>query len=196
MTDNFKKLAQRYYIEGNFKTANLYYKQLDMPLEIAYCELFSGNLYKAKKYISMLKKESPAEEWIICFIQMIEANLFDMPSFLQIRNFFEIDLNNLFLCGKKEWIENVINYVPVLSTVNAEIYKLTARVLKNNEQFELAKKFLLNSLDICFNDSETHFLLAEIYIKYGQIQQARKHLQYACEGGGYAPAEKLLRQFM
>ena len=67
-------------------------------------------------------------------------------------------------------------------------------MLKNNEQFELAQRFLRKSLDICFQDSETHFLLAEIYIKEGYTEDAKKHLQYACEGGGYAPAEKLLKQ--
>ena len=193
MTEDYKKLAQKYYIDGDFKTAKELFSKLNMPVETAYCELFTGHLYNAKKIILQLEKESPAEEWIISFVQMIEANLINMPSFLQIRNFFEIDLNNLFLCGKKEWIENVINYVPYLSTINAEIYKLAARVLKNNEQEDLAKTFLEKSLDICFNDSETHFLLAEIYIKENNTNMAKKHLNYACESGEYSPARKLLR---
>ena len=83
-----------------------------------------------------------------------------------------------------------------MATVNAEIYKLAARVLKNNEQYDLAQRFLRKSLDICFNDSETHFLLAEIYIKEGYTEDAKKHLQYATEGGGYAPAEKLLKSLV
>ena len=193
MTEDYKKLAQKYYIDGDFNTAKELFSKLNMPVETAYCELFTGHLYSAKKIIMQLEKESPAEEWIISFVQMIEANLINMPSFLQIRNFFEIDLNNLFLCGKKEWIENVINYVPFLSTINAEIYKLAARVLKNNEQEDLAKTFLEKSLEICFNDSETHFLLAEIYIKENNTNMAKRHLNYACEGGEYSPARKLLR---
>ena len=192
MNDNYQKIAQKYFIDGDFISAKNIYQKLDLPLETAYCELFSGNLYSARKIIMKLPKDSPAQEWIISFLQMIEANLINMPSFLQIRNFFEIDLNNLFLCGKKEWIENVINYVPILATVNAEAYKLAARVLKNNEQTDLAQRFLRKSLDICFNDSETHFLLAEIYIKEGYNEDAKKHLHYACQNGGYAPAEKLL----
>ncbi|MBQ7450845.1 hypothetical protein IJS77_05445 [bacterium] len=192
MTENYQKLAQKYYIDGDFKTAKELYSNLSMPLEVAYCELFLGHLYNAKKIIMNLKKESPAEEWIVSFVQMLEANLVNMPSFLQIRNFFEIDLNNLFLCGKKEWIENVINYVPILATVNAEIFKLAARVLKNNGQTDLAKKFLKKSLDIYFNDSETHFLLAEILIEENNNKDAKQHLVYACGNGGYAPAEKLL----
>ena len=196
MTDNYQKLAQKYFIDGDFVSAKNLYQKLRMPLETAYCEIFTGNLYNAKKIIMQLTQDSPAEEWIISFVQMIEANLIKMPSFLQVRNFFEIDLNNLFLYGKKEWIENVINYVPVLATVNAEIYKLAARVLKNNEQYELSQRFLRKSLDICFQDSETHFLLAEIYIKEGYTEDAKQHLKYACEGGGYAPAQKLLSQIL
>ena len=196
MNTHYQKLAQKYFIDCDFISAKDIYKNLSMPLETAYCELFTGNLYGAKKIIAKLPQDSPAQEWIVSFIQMVEANLIKMPSFLQIRNFFEIDLNNLFVCGKKEWIENVINYVPVLATANAEIYKLAARVLKNNEQDELAQRFLKKSLDICFNDSETHFMLAEIYIKEGYTEDAKKHLQYACEGGNYAPAQKLLKKIM
>ena len=194
MTDNYQKLAQKYFIDGDFSSAKNIYQKLCMQLETAYCEIFTGNIYNAKKIIMKLPMDSPAQEWIVSFVQMLEANLIKMPTFLQIRNFFEIDLNNLFLYGKKEWIENVINYVPVLATVNAEIYKLAARVLKNNEQDELAQRFLRKSLDICFNDSETHFLLAEIYIKEGYTEDAKKHLQYACKEGNYAPAKKLLKQ--
>ncbi len=192
MTQNLVKTAQQYFISGDFSGAKNLYQQLNMPLETAYCEIFLGHLYKAKKIILGLKKDSPAEEWICSFLQMIEADLTDMPTYLQIRNFFEIDLNNLFLGGEKEWIENVINHVPILASVNPEIYKLSARVLKNNQQFDLAEKFLKKSLDICFNDSETHFLLAQIYLDEGLIDIAKKHLNYACENGGYAPAEKLL----
>ena len=196
MSENLSKIAQQYFISGDFSKACDLYSKLNLPLETAYCELYLGHLYKAKKIISTLKKESPAEEWIISLVQMIDADLQYMPTFLQIRNFFEIDLNNLFLCGKKEWIENVINYVPVLATVNSEIFKLAARVLKNNYQNDLAKTFLEKSLDICFQDSETHFLLAELFLKENNIERAKKHLNYACENGNYFPAEKLLKELL
>ena len=196
MTENLSKIAQQYFIDGNFSEAKDIYSKLNMPLETAYCEIYLGHLYRAKKLISALKKESPAEEWIISFVQMIDANLVNMPSFLQIRNFFEIDLNNLFLSGQKEWVENVINYVPILATVNSEVFKLAARVLKNNSQNDLAKTFLNKSLDIYFQDSETHFMLAEIYLKENDTEKAKKHLNYACENGGYFPAEKLLSKIL
>lgn len=193
MTESLEKTAQSYFIEGDFETAKIFYSKLKMPLELAYCELFTGHTDKAKKIVSKLKKESPAEEWIVAFIQMIEADLKFYPSYLQIRNFFEIDLNNLFLNGTKEQVENVINYVPTLANANGEVYKLAARVLKNNEQDELAKTFLEKSLNICFKDSETHFLLAELYYKHNNYEMAKKHLLYACEQGHYFPAEKLLK---
>lgn len=194
MSDCLNKIAQEYFIAGDFERAKDYYSMLNMPLELAYCEIFTGHFEKAKKIISKLKKESPAEEWIIAFSQMIEANLKIYPTYLQIRNFFEIDLNNLFLSGTKEQVENVINYVPVLANINGEVYKLAARVLKNNEQDELAKTFLEKSLNICFKDSETHFLLAELYYKHHNFDMAKKHLDYARSQGRYFPAEKLLEK--
>ena len=196
MSENLSKIAQKYFISGNFDKALELYEKLDMPLEIAYCEIYLGHLPRARKFIEQLNGSSPAEEWIVSFLQMIDANLVDMPSFLQIRNFFEIDLNNLFLCANREWIENVINYVPSLATINSEVYKLAARVLKNNGQEDLAKLFLEKSLDIYFQDSETHFMLAEIYMHKGNQEKAKKHLEYACEQEPYFPAEKLLEQLI
>ena len=196
MTENIEKKAQKYFIDGDFESAKKLYEALDMKLELAYCEIYTGHLFRAKKIVSKLKKESPAEEWIVAFIQMIEANLKFYPSYLQIRNFFEIDLNNLFLCGKTEYIENIINYVPTLANANAEIFKLAARVLKNNNQNELAASFLKKSLEIYFKDSETHFMLAELYLKENDTETARRHLNYALENGSYYPAEKLLKQLI
>ena len=194
MIKHLEKIAQQYFIDGNFEKARELYCTLRMPVQTAYCEIFTGHLRKAKKIISKLRKDSPAEEWIIAFVQMMEADLKFYPSYLQIRNFFEIDLNNLFLSGQKEYIENVINYVPTLANVNGEIYKLTARVLKNNGQNELAKNFLNKSLDICFNDSETHFMMGEIYLEEKDIESAKKYFKYALENGDYYPAQKLLEQ--
>ena len=194
MFKHLEKIAQQHFIDGDFEKAKKLYYTLKMPVQAAYCEIYTGHLRKAKKIISKLKKESPAEEWIIAFVQMMEADLKFYPSFLQIRNFFEIDLNNLFLSGQKEYIENVINYVPTLVNANGEIYKLTARVLKNNGQNELAKNFLSKSLEICFNDSETHFMLAELHLEEKDIGSAKKHLNYALENGDYYPAQKLLEQ--
>ena len=194
MAENLIKTAQAYFIEGDFDTAKTFYSKLNMPLELAYCEIFTNHVNIAKKIISKMQKDSPAAEWIVAFVQMLEANLKFYPSYLQIRNFFEIDFNNLFLYGTKEQVENVINYVPVLANVNGEIYKLAARVLKNNEQDELAKKFLEKSLDIYFNDPETHFMLAELFYKYQNYEKAKKHLLYACQSGRYFPAERLLNK--
>lgn len=194
MSEDLVKTAQAYFIDGDFDTAKIFYSKLGMPLELAYCELYTGHINNAKKIISKIKKDSPAAEWIVAFIQMVEADLKIYPSYLQIRNFFEIDFNNLFLCGTKEQVENVINYVPVLANVNGEIYKLAARVLKNNGQDELAKTFLEKSLDICFKDPETHFMLAELFCKHKNYELAKKHLHYACETGRYFPAERLLKQ--
>ena len=191
---SLNKIAQEFFIGGDFLNAKNLYEKLNMLLELAYCELYLGNFEKAKKIVSMLQKNSPAVEWINTLLQMIETNLVDYPTYLQIRNFYEIDLNNLFLCGQKQWIENVINHVPLLASLNPEVFKLTARVLKNNNQDELAKRFLKKSLDIYFYDSETHFLLAEIYLKENEVDIARKHLRYACENGNYFPAEKLLEK--
>lgn len=194
MSKDLVKVAQQFYISGDFFNARNLYKKLNLPLETAYCELFLGNLSGAKKIIEKLDLNSPAEEWLLSLSQMIESSLDYMPSYLQIRNFFEVDLNNLFLCGKKEWIENVINHIPILATINPEVFKLSARVLKNNGQDILAQKFLKKSLDIYFNDSETHFLLAEIYLKNNEISLAKKHLEYSCENERYFPAQKLLSE--
>ena len=192
MEENLQKVAQQFFINGDFENAKNIYMQLGMDLEVAYCDIYLGNLKRAKKNIENLSKDSPVAEWINSFVQMIEANLTDMPSYLQIRNFFEIDLSNLFINEQYSYIENVINYVPVLASVNGEIYKLAARVLKNNNQDELARNFLGKSLEICFNDSETHYMLAELYLKYDDKETAIRHLNYACESGEYYPATKLL----
>lgn len=194
MINQYRKKAQLFFINGEFSDAKILYSHIGALLEVAYCEIYLGHIENAKKIIENFSQESPAHEWIKIFMQMIEAELFESPTFLQIRNFFEIDLSNLFFAKKKSYIENVINYVPVLANINGEIYKMAARVLKNNGQYDLAKMFLMQSLEIFYKDVETHFLLAEIFIKKNEIQTAKKHLEYIIEIGDYYPAKKLFYQ--
>lgn len=146
-------------------------------LEYAYCELLNDNLSLAKEIFSSLREKDIRANWAVFMISAIEGNLSDYPSYFEIRNFLEIDLNILINYFKGDYVENIIRYADFMFSINPETFKFIGRVLYNNGLEEQAMFFLKHAKSCFYHDPELHYLMAYIYYNKGENIKARKALE-------------------
>lgn len=174
------------------EAAEIYFKQGKM-YESGYCLLLSGDLKNAKKIWYSLPNTTPVIEWGKALLGFLEKRPTEPPTYFQIRNFLEQDLDELLSANLITYAENLINSIDKLAEINAESYKYMARVLTNHKYYNVAKTFLEHSKSIFYQDPETHFLLGKIYLQKGNKTAAKESLSKAIElNNGYFPARRLL----
>lgn len=164
-------------------------------LEYAYCELLNDNLYIAKEVFSSLREKDIRANWAALMISMIEGNISEYPSYFEIRNFLEIDLNILIKYFKGNYVENIIRYADFMFSINPETHKFIGRVLYNNGLEQQAMFFLERARSYFYHDPELHYLRAYIYYNKGETIRARKALEDCLFVlPEYFPAVDLLRK--
>lgn len=154
--------CQQFFAQRGYKTEN------------AYCHLLKDELNEAKIIADEFKEDDIRAHWLLIMISLIEGNIREYPSYFQLRNFLEIDLNLLITYYKGDYIEKIIRYSDFLFTINPEVYKYIGRVLYNNCLKEQAMYFLIQAKSYFYNDPELHFLLAFIYYNDKDYEKARK----------------------
>lgn len=190
---HMKILAKALFNEKKYNEAAKIYYQLNMLYETGYCLLLQGDLYNARMLWESLKDDSPIINWGKSLLGFIEKKPLQLPSYFQIRNFLEQDLDALLSSNLTQYAENLVNSIDVLAQINSESYKFVARVLFNHGYLDIAKNFLEQSKDIYYQDPETHFLIAKIYMQKKSIPEAIEALTKTLEvKPEYFPAEKLL----
>lgn len=183
--------------DGNIEKAHSYFNKGQNILGCAYCHLLKENIEEARILISTVKNSSPAINWLMAIINIIENENGEYPTYFQIRNFYEQDLELLFKYKKNNFIKKIIDSQEYFEYFNREIYKYTGRVLLNNNRDALAEELLNKSLDIFYNDPETHFLLGELYFKRNQLEQAQKFFETSNSvNDGYKPAQNKLKDLL
>ena len=143
-------------------------------LETAYYELLSENLEKAKNLFNALKNNDIRAHWACFMISLIEGDIKEYPSYFELRNFLELDLNILLKYYKGNYIENIIRYADFLFTINPEVHKFIGRVFYNYGYIEQGMFFLDRAKNYFYNDPELHYLLAYIYFKGKEYKRAQK----------------------
>ena len=98
-------------------------------LENAYDCLVNENLEEAKKNFQLIKEQDIRASWALFVISLIEGDVREYPTYFQIRNFLEIDLNMLIEHYKGEYVEKVIRYCDFMFNINPEVYKFIGRCL-------------------------------------------------------------------
>ena len=174
--------------------AYLYFNKAQSVLGCCYCHLLNDKISDAKILLNLVRNSSPCVNWLIALINLLEGEEEIFPSYFQVRNFYEQDLELLFKYKKDKYIETIINRQEYFEYFNREIYKYTGRVLLNNNFIDKAKELFLKSLDIYYNDPETHFLLGELYLKKKNKESAIKEFKLSSEvNGNYLPAVNMLK---
>ena len=183
MLTNKDKDCQRFFVENGYILENAYY------------ELLSENLEKAKNLFRAIKNNDIRAHWADFMISLIEENIKEYPSYFELRNFLEIDLNILLTYFKGNYVEKIIRYCDFLFTINPEVHKYIGRVFYNNGYFEQGMFFLDRAKNYFYHDPELHYLLAYIYYNNNDFAQAQKALDDCLSIlPKYFPAENLLKQ--
>ena len=162
-------------------------------LELGYCFLLSDNLKDARAAFIQAREFDKRANWAL-FMTNLFLNLpADYPSYFELRNFLEIDLNILIQAGKGEFVEKLISYADFFYTINPEVYKYLGRVFLNNDLEQYGYFFLMRAKDYFYNDPELHYLLAEFFFNKKDFKEAKKYAQTCLEVlPEYFPAKKML----
>ena len=190
---SFNILAKIALQEKEIAKAQVYFIKANNVYGCAYCEFLQGNIKQAKAILLTEKETSIASDWLNFLCSALQNDFSSQPTYFQIRNFYEQDVEMLFKYGRKDIVNKILRLCTIFEKYNGEIHKFNGRVLKNNGYMDFSRECLLKSLDICYKDPETHYLLGELYEEIGDIQQAKEEYQKAIDvNNGYYPAMKKL----
>lgn len=145
-------------------------------LENGYFELLSDNIEKAKILFNAIKDSDIRAHWAAFMISMIEADIREYPSYFELRNFLEIDLNILINYFKGDYVEKIVRYADFLFTINPEVHKFIGRVFYNNGYYEQGMFFLDRAKNYFYHDPELHYLIAYIYYDQNNLEKCKKAL--------------------
>lgn len=184
--------AKNKLLSGDFSAENFFLEN-NFVLEYAYCKMLSGDLKSAKAQFTKIEKSDFRADWAKKLIQFIEGYVSNVPSYFQIRNFLEIDLNLLIQMRQPQFVENIINGADLFYSINPESYKFISRVMFYNDFIDIALYYLKKAKEKFYQDPEMHFMFANCYIKKGEIALAKEAIKNCLEIlPGYFPARKLL----
>lgn len=164
-------------------------------LEKGYEELLSDNLQSARNIFAELKDYDPRARWANVLVGLIDGNLHEYPTYFQIRNFLEIDIDILIKNYKGEYVENIMRYTDFLAQINPEVYKYIGRVFINNDLRPQGSAMFLLAKNYFYKDPELHYLMAETYYNDQDFASANKSLNICLEIlPQYLPAMNLLKK--
>lgn len=196
MVLNYQK-AKEELLTGKIDDCQQFFVKNGYMLELAYARLLCEDVEGAKKLFSAIENNDIRAHWALFMISLIEGEAQEYPSYFELRNFLEIDLNILITYYKGDYVEKIIRYADYMYTINPEVHKFIGRVLYNNGLVEQGLFFLNRAKSYFYHDPELHYLLGYIYFSQGKLNEAQK----ALENGlrilpEYYPSENLLKNII
>lgn len=186
--------AKKLLEDGEPSLCKDYFKENGYFLEYGYSMMLLGDLEEADNIFS--KINSVRSDWARKLIPMMNGEIYDYPTYFQIRNFLEIDITMLLKSGQKSFVQYIIGAANILYDINTETYKFIARALLKNGYAQNAKNYIDKSLACYYKDVELQFLLAEYYMYINDIKNAcitaKKCLNINPD---YYPAVRLLEKY-
>ncbi len=178
--------------EKNLNLAYLEFEKAQCDYGKAYAKILNNELEVAENILLSNHEDYSFSVWLLILANILqEKDPLFIPTYLQIRNFYEQDLEMFFFFEKYEFIQKLLYHCKYFENSNKEIFKYNGRILLQHGFLKESKKFLEKSLDICFKDPETHFILGELHLKNNDLQKAKKYFIKAIEvNNGYFPALK------
>ena len=139
-------------------------------LEHAYLAILNDDLNAAFTIFENL--DSPRAKWGRILITILKGFMPEYPTYFEIRNFLEIDLDFLLKNNKINYVEQCLGALEILSSINQETYKFAARVMLENRLFSAAIKYMEKSKEINYHDPELHFMFAKYYTDNSKYEEA------------------------
>ena len=174
---------------GDFSSCIDYFREDNCPLEYAYALVLAGKLEDAQKILVDI--DSVRADWLLKLIDIFNGIYNICPSYFQIRNFLEIDIDIFFKAKRIEYVNALLRMVDVFQDINSETYKCIARVLLKNGYKNECKIFLDKSADDNYNDVELQYLYVEYYLALQDYENARKRVDICISiNPEYYPAKR------
>ncbi len=139
-------------------------------VEHAYLAILNDELESAKRVFEFI--DSPRASWGMALISILEGFVQKFPTYFQIRNFLEIDMDFLLRNNKITYVELLLGSLEFLSNINQETYKFAARVMLVNKLYSAALKYMEKSKRLFYNDPELHFMYAKYYFDFKNYEEA------------------------
>ncbi len=192
-SNNEYEQVKKDFLSGRIKGCKTYFENHNYNTEAAYCCLVLDETEKAEEFFNKAKTYDNRACWGLFLLQMITGEIKSSPTYFQIRNFLELDLNILLLYCKGDYVENIIKYADYMAYYNPECYKFIGRVFWANGFIPAAKFFLRRAKDKFYQDPELHYLIAYIaYYEDKNLEQCQKSINTCLELlPEYAPAKNL-----
>ena len=189
------KTAKTNFLSAKIQGCRKFFEFHRDKLEQAYCEIILDNLKGARKIFEELEEKDIRAHWGLVILDSIKGTVSRYPTYFELRNFLEIDINLLIMYCKGDYVEKIVRYADFMFTINPEVYKFIGRVFLNNEMKIQAMFFLKRAKDRFFQDPELHYIMAEVYYKDRDYDICKKALNTCLEVlPDYAPAVALLKK--
>ncbi len=165
------------------------------PLVYAYCLFLAEDLGMAKQIL--LTVDSIRGNWLKELISLTESMQMFNPTYFEIRNFLELDIDLFIISQKVNYMDKLLDYSSRLAEINKETYKLVARVLFNNNFLSLSKTFLDLYKNVVYYDPELNFIYAKYYILQYDYKKALESIdQCLLIVPEYYPAKLLKKEII
>ena len=89
----------------------------NMILESAYYDLVHKNLTNAKKKFFKIQNQDIRAHWGYILTSLIQESIEGLPSYFELRNFYEVDLEILFTYYLGDYLEKICKYNDWLYTI-------------------------------------------------------------------------------
>ncbi len=186
--------AKKDFLSAKFKGCKNFFESHNYKLEQAYCEIILDNLQKAYSIFLELESIDLRAHWGLVMLEFINGCVSRYPTYFELRNFLEIDINLLIMYCKGDYVEKIVRYADFMFTINPEVYKFIGRVFLNNGLKPQALFFLCRAKDNFYQDPELHYIFAEIYKNDENLEYCRKALETCLSIlPNYAPATAMLK---
>lgn len=164
-------------------------------LELGYFYLLHEDTEQASLCFEKISEFDPRAKWANFLSKLVTGKIDGYPTYFELRNFFEIDLDLLLKYYLGDYVENVVQYSDWLSNINLEVQKYIGRVFFKNGYNDYGYFYLQKARDTFYNDPELHYLFAEYFYSKKNIINAELSLQNCLEIlPKYYPAIQMLKK--
>ena len=139
-------------------------------VEHAYLAILDDDLDSAEAVFERI--DSPRAKWGKVLVSILQGYMRDYPTYFQIRNFMEIDIDFLLKNDKISHVEQCLGALNILSEINQEAYKFAARAMLENKLYKAALKYMEKSKQIYYKDAELHYMFAKYYLENSNYEDA------------------------
>lgn len=147
---------------------------LPNTIEHAYLAIINEDLVSAKEIFKSI--DNSRAKWGVVLTSVLNGYLDVFPTYFQIRNFMEIDLDFLIKNEKLDYVEQLLGALEIFCTINQEAYKFAARVMFENNLLSAAFNYMQKSKELYYKDPELHFMFARYYIAVHDYEKAYLHI--------------------